>query len=74
MAKKAKKGYVILEDGREIKPHRMSTGQYIIQHKWLYLLWLPGFIYFILFRYVPMGGLVIAFKDYSPFKGIWASD
>lgn len=71
---KTKKGYFILDDGREIKPHRMSTGQYIVQHKWLYLLWLPGFLYFILFRYVPMGGLVIAFKDYSPFKGIWASD
>ena len=34
---------------------------------------LPGLLYFILFRYVPMGGLVIAFKEYSPFKGIWGS-
>lgn len=34
---------------------------------------LPGLLYFILFKYVPMGGLVIAFKEYSPFRGIWGS-
>lgn len=34
---------------------------------------LPGALYFILFRYIPMGGLIIAFKEYSPFKGIWGS-
>ncbi|MBT9779427.1 ABC transporter permease subunit [Clostridium sp. MCC353] len=35
---------------------------------------IPGLLYFILFRYLPMFGLVIAFKDYNIFKGIWASD
>jgi putative aldouronate transport system permease protein len=35
---------------------------------------IPGLLYFILFRYAPMGGLVIAFKDYSIFKGMWESD
>ena len=34
----------------------------------------PGLLYFVLFRYLPMFGLVIAFKDYNIFKGIWASD
>ncbi len=70
---KGKKGAVRLSDGQVIVPHRKSTRQYIIQHKWLYLLFLPGFIYFIMFRYIPMGGLVIAFKEYSPFVGIWDS-
>lgn len=74
MAKKKKQNTITLSDGRTIQVHRMSTLQYMKQHKWLYLLLLPGLIYFILFRYVPMGGLVIAFKDYSPFKGIWGSD
>ncbi len=68
-----KKGVVTLSDGRTIKLKRMSTSQYMKQHIWLYLLFLPGFLYFILFRYVPMGGLVIAFKEYSPFIGIWDS-
>lgn len=70
---KSKKGYVTLSNGQVIQPHRKSTWQYMVQHKWLYFLILPGIIYFIMFRYIPMGGLIIAFKEYSPFKGIWGS-
>ena len=70
---KCKKGYVTLSNGQVIRPHHKSTWQYVVQHKWLYFLILPGIIYFIMFRYIPMGGLIIAFKEYSPFKGIWAS-
>ena len=74
MAKsKTKKGMVTLKDGRTIRVRHMSTGKYMLQHKGLYLLLLPGFLYFILFRYVPMGGVIIAFKDSSPFLGIWDS-
>jgi len=39
----------------------------------LYLLLLPGLLYFLLFKYVPMTGIVIAFQDYSPFKGVLKS-
>lgn len=41
----------------------------INRDKYLYLLALPGIIYFILFKYVPMYGITIAFKDFSPFIG-----
>lgn len=74
MLGKKKKNVVTLSDGRTITLNRMSTWQYIKQHKWLYIMLLPGLLYFILFKYVPMGGLVIAFKDYSPFRGIWGSE
>ncbi|WP_019537122.1 ABC transporter permease subunit [Paenibacillus ginsengihumi] len=40
----------------------------------LYLLLLPGLLFFIIFKYVPMWGVVIAFQEYSPFKGILGSD
>ncbi|MEK8214713.1 MULTISPECIES: ABC transporter permease [unclassified Paenibacillus] len=38
-----------------------------------YLLAAPGILYFLTFHYVPMSGLILAFKDYSPFKGIMDS-
>jgi putative aldouronate transport system permease protein len=39
----------------------------------LYLLLLPGLLVLILFKYTPMFGVVIAFKDYNLFDGIWGS-
>ena len=41
--------------------------------KYLLLLLMPCFIYFVLFKYWPMFGLVISFKDYNLFKGIMDS-
>lgn len=40
----------------------------------LYLMILPAVIFFFVFSYLPMGGLVIAFKDYNYAKGIFGSD
>ena len=42
--------------------------------KQLYLFLLVPVIYIIIFRYVPMGGVVIAFKDYKARQGILGSD
>lgn len=39
----------------------------------LWCLVLPGLIYVFIFHYVPMLGLVIAFKDYNSYQGIWNS-
>ena len=41
--------------------------------RWLYLLLLPGLIYFIVFKYLPMFGIVIAFENYVPFSGVLGS-
>ncbi|HWV48487.1 MAG TPA: ABC transporter permease subunit [Microbacterium sp.] len=49
---------------------RRGVRVHFTQFKWLYLLLLPGIIYFVLFRYWPMYGAIIAFKDYVPFLGI----
>lgn len=46
----------------------------IKRNPWLYGLCVPAVLFFILFSYIPMAGLYIAFVDYRPMKGIWASD
>lgn len=43
------------------------------RNKFLLLLMLPGFVYYIIFHYVPIGGLLIAFKDFKPALGILKS-
>lgn len=40
----------------------------------LYIFLLPAIILTIVFHYVPMYGTIIAFKDFSPIKGIWGSE
>ena len=53
-----------------IKNKKSSFLKYFKQHYWLYFMLLPGLLYFLIFRYIPMGGIVIAFQKYSPFRGI----
>ncbi len=45
----------------------------IRMHKGAYLIVLPVVVFYILFHYKPMYGLIIAFKNYSPAKGIMGS-
>jgi putative aldouronate transport system permease protein len=42
----------------------------MMRDRWLYAMTVPGIIYFLLFKYLPMWGVLIAFQDYSPFDGI----
>lgn len=46
----------------------------VLRDRYLYLLLLPALIFMILFRYLPMGGITIAFKDYSFRKGVLGSE
>jgi len=43
--------------------------QRVVRERWMLLFILPGFFYFVVFRYVPLLGNIIAFQDYSPFLG-----
>ncbi len=50
---------------------RHSSGFWrdVRRHYWLYILVVPIVIYFVIFRYLPMFGVVIAFERFSPFLG-----
>lgn len=53
-------------------PQRVSHNRTLARlrrDKWLYLFVLPGLIYFVVFRYVPLLGNIVAFQNYSPFLG-----
>lgn len=49
--------------------------QYIKKNWQLYVFFLlPALVITIIFKYIPMGGVLIAFKDFNVIKGIWGSD
>ena len=56
--------------------HRRTRQQTLAQMwkcRWLYVMLLPVIVYFIIFKYVPMYGITIAFQDYNIFKGMFGS-
>lgn len=44
------------------------------KHYSIFLLFLPVLIWYILFCYVPMHGILIAFEDFKIIKGVWGSE
>jgi len=42
----------------------------VLSYYEIYLMLLPAIVYFIVFKYLPIYGIQIAFKDFSPVKGI----
>lgn len=57
---------------RKLKRKRMLAQ--LNESKGLYLFLIPAVVYFIIFCYLPMYGIQIAFKYYSPRLGIWGSE
>ena len=59
---------------KQAKAARKYRNMNYLRRSWmLYLMLLIPIAYFILFKYVPMTNIVIAFKDYNMFKGTWES-
>jgi putative aldouronate transport system permease protein len=59
---------------KEIRREKRRTTLKNIATSWeLYVFLLPAFLYFLIFHYVPLYGLLIAFKDFNPALGVWDS-
>ena len=52
--------------------HRLKKD--LINNRGLYALVIPGFILLIIFSYIPMYGVVMAFQNYDPSAGILGSE
>ena len=56
------------------KLQQTSVWERIKQQKILLLMLLPGLALTFIFRYIPMYGVLIAFKDYNPLRGVLGSE
>lgn len=64
----------VLQKENQPKPGGMTFWQYLWANKWLYVMLIPGIIYYLVFHYGPMAGVIVAFKDFDIFSGIFSSD
>ncbi|XVL63360.1 ABC transporter permease subunit [Paenibacillus amylolyticus] len=63
-----------LQQSKHVEPKRQHPFIKSLKKHWeLYLLVLPPVLYLLIFKYIPMVGVQIAFKDFSVVKGIWGS-
>ncbi len=74
----------VVQQSQELRPlpstakknttHRHSLLlQRMWRERWVYVLLLPGLLYFLAFYYLPLLGNVVAFQDYSPYLGFFRS-
>jgi putative aldouronate transport system permease protein len=56
-----------------MKERLHTLSRKIWEARYIYLLLIPGILYFAIFHYGPMGGLVLAFKKYNARLGIFGS-
>ena len=70
LCKCKKKGLIMKTRGEKLS----DVITYIRKHWQLYVIFLmPAFLLTLIFKYIPMGGIMIAFVDYNPIRGILAS-
>lgn len=58
----------------EKKTENNKVLEYMKENYLLYLFLVPGILITIIFNYIPMYGVLIAFKDFSPMNGVWGSE
>ncbi|WP_312876188.1 ABC transporter permease [Paenibacillus alginolyticus] len=52
----------------------VKSSNYFMKNWQIYSMILPGLLFFVIFKYIPLAGSIIAFQNYTPFKGMLGSD
>ena len=58
----------------QLKPRGKTLSQRLLEHWQLYLLLLIPVILTVIYKYIPMYGIQIAFRDYKPSRGFMGSE
>ena len=61
------KAVALIKKKRKIDSFKLSN---LLKFKSLYIMMIPGLLFFLVYHYLPMIGIVIAFEKYSPVKGL----
>lgn len=56
------------------RTNKSTFWKYVMRNKPLYIMLIPAILFFIIFKYIPIMGIVIAFQDYNIFEGLFHSD
>lgn len=69
-------GFIIygIISGKLAKAFKSKKFSLIVRNYDIYLMLLPAMTLLFLFAYLPMGGVVLAFKNYQTYDGIWGSE
>ena len=63
----AKKNTITLPDGTVVS-HKKPLKEQMYKYRWFYLMFLPVFIFVVVFYYLPMFGIVYSFTEYKLIK------
>ena len=67
----AKKNTITLPDGTVVS-HKKPLKEQMYKYRWFYLMFLPVFIFVVVFYYLPMFGIVYSFTEYKLIKDpVW---
>lgn len=70
---KSERGSLSVRAGKKVQEEFSLWKRSLHKYHQLYILLIPVIANFVIFHYIPMSGIQIAFKDFSLSKGIWGS-
>lgn len=70
MARKRKSSQAAVANYGKKRSFSGTLKRDVIRNRYIYIMLIPVVAYFVVFHYLPMAGIQIAFKDYSIAKGI----